>query len=239
MPLFARRIILIVIGSGIVIISLTPYLPVRVLSFPFFVFFSPGFLLLELAAKMVPPAVGQNLITDDREELWFFSTIGLAIAVALSLIRCFWHLWVSRKALTLTYSTLLVVLLSMSSANFALGDSFLNRGAQALIDLVLLVLGLIVISMLIRLRPKSPEGAIVQGCIVFLVFLQGIALPALFGLTGLLNWRNALSVAQAQSLKPAWMTALAAIVSAVVAILDYQATKKSVSEPGREKKIEI
>jgi hypothetical protein len=236
MPLLARRVILIVIGAGFVLLSLTPYLPVRVLSFPFFGLFSPGFVLLELADNLVPPAVGQNLITGDREEFWFFSTIGLAIAVALSLIHCFWNRRVSRKALALTYSILLVVLLTMSSANFALGDSFLNRGAQALIDLVLLVLGLIVISMLIRLRPQSPEGAVVRAGIVFLVFLQGVALPGLFGLIGLLNGQNALSVAQAQSIKPEWISAIAAIVSAVVAVLNYQATKRNVTELGGEKK---
>ena len=236
LPLLACRIILIAVGAGIVLISLTPYVSINDLYFPFLGLFSLGGGLLALADKLVTPVYGLNLNTTGREEFWFFSTTVLAVAVALSLIYCFWNRPVSHKRLTFMYSTFLVILLSMSSVNLAFGDSLLNRGAQVLIDLMLLVLGSIVILMLFRLGPKSMKGAVLRAVIVFLVFLQGVALPGLFGLFLLLAG-DAMSLAQTQSFNPAWISSAAAVASAVVAVITYRASKRTVFELGRRKQV--
>jgi hypothetical protein len=91
-----------------------------------------------------------------------------------------------------------------------------------LVDLVLVVLGLIVVAHLLRLRVESVEGGVVRSVIVFLVALQGIAIPGLWGLLWLLNWQNALTLQQSRELNPAWLSGIAAIISAAVSILTYR-----------------
>src|SRR5271156_161140 len=105
----ACRIVLVAVGAGIVLISLTPYVSITSLYFPFLGLFSLGGGLLGLADKLAPPVYGLDLHAGGHEEFWFFSTTGLAIAVALSLIYSFWNRPVSRKGLTFTYSAFLLI----------------------------------------------------------------------------------------------------------------------------------
>lgn len=235
MSILVRRAIILSVGVLIVLISLAPYLGVPALYWPFTGLYSGGLLLMSGADKLIPVgAPGQNLNTSDREIFKSLSTVGLALAASLSIVYCFWERRVKSKAITFSYFLFLIVLLSMSTANFAALDALLNRSAQALIDLVLVVLGLITTSVLIGIRPTSPSGAVIRAVVVFLLVLQGIALPAIYGLLWFLNWQNAVSLSQSRSLNPAWISAVAGAASAVTAVLNYRNSKKS--DPAQQEK---
>jgi len=118
-----------------------------------------------------------------------------------------------------------------------MGDALLNRKAQALIDLVLVILGLVVVVELLKMSPSSVPGQVLRGVIVFLVILQGLALPGIYGLLWLLNWQNAISAGQSKDLNPGWISGAAGGVSAVVAILNYRVTQRMSRDKDDEKKL--
>jgi hypothetical protein len=154
------------------------------------------------------------------------------MAAALSAVFCLWDRRPSKKAITISYFLFLVVLMSMSTANFAYGDMLLNRKAQALIDLTLVVLGSIVLLIFSQIRPASITGAVLRGLIVFLIALEGVVLPGLFGLLWLLNWQQVISAGASRDLNPGWISAVAAILSAGIAFLNYRNSQKTLQKSG-------
>jgi hypothetical protein len=113
----------------------------------------------------------------------------------------------------------------MSASNFAFGDALLNRKAQAFIDLILVTLGMIVLIELLKISPLSTRGVVLRAVIVFMVVLQAIALPGIYGLLWLLNWENAITTGQSKNLNPGWISAVAGCLSAFVAVLNYRSSK--------------
>lgn len=234
MSIRLRRIIILAAGALIILISLAPDLHIPFLYRPFLTLWWGGLHLMDATAKLFPPGPScQNLNTSHRDIFISLSRVGLALAISLSLVFCFWERRVTPRARTLPYFFFLILLLSLSTANFASLDSLLNRKAQALIDFVLVIIGLIVISVLIRMRPASPEATIIRAVVVFLVVLQGIALPGLWGLLWLLNWEGA--IPYHQTLNPAWISAIAAVASALIAALNYRNSKRQSMERERGK----
>jgi F0F1-type ATP synthase assembly protein I len=127
-----------------------------------------GLWLWGLADRLIPPgAPGQNLNTGARDAYLSLLVFGLGLATALSLIYCLWNRRPARKGVVGSYFIFLVMLMSMSTANFARGDELLNRKAQALIDLVLVTLGLIVVIELLQFRTNSTPGMVLRGIISF------------------------------------------------------------------------
>lgn len=231
MSIVARRILVSIAGALIVLMAVSPYLHWGPAVLSFIPMWSGGLLLMKGAETIFPPATGQNLNTNDRDLFLSLSAVGLALATALSLVMCFWSRPVQQKAITLTYLFFLIVLVSISTANFAALDALLNRKAQAFIDLVLVIVASVTMTALIHLKPSSPSGIVTRAIVVFLLTLQGIALPAIYGLLWLLNWENALTATQTRSFNPSWISALAAVASAVTATLNYQHTKQEATKP--------
>jgi hypothetical protein len=232
MRIAVRRIIVLTVAVAIVLISLAPYLGLRFLYRPFLALWDGGMALLGTAQRLIPEgAPGQNLNTSERDLFSSLSVVGLAVATALSVFLFFWNPRIKSKAITFVYFLFLSVLLCMSTANFAALDLLLNRRAQALIDLVLVVLGLITISILIRIEPQLSSQAIVRAVVIFLIALQGIALPAIYGLLWFLNWQNAITLSQSRNLNLAsWISAIAAASSAAIAVLSYRSSKHKTPE---------
>jgi hypothetical protein len=228
-----RRTLAICIGAVIFLIPLSLALNIPVLGYIFIKLWQGGLKLLEGVNALIPPGKpGQNLNTNDRETYQHLAILGLGMAAALSAVFCLWDRRPSKKAITISYFLFLVVLMSMSTANFAYGDMLLNRKAQALIDLTLVVLGSIVLLIFSQIRPASITGAVLRGLIVFLIALEGVVLPGLFGLLWLLNWQQVISAGASRDLNPGWISAVAAILSAGIAFLNYRNSQKTLQKSG-------
>jgi hypothetical protein len=223
-----RRALGICIGVLILLIPLSLSFDIPVLKDVFMRLWEGGLALLTAVNALVPPAKpGQNLNTNDRETYESLSMLGLSIAAALSVVFFLWDRNPSKKVITISYFLFLVVLMSMSTANFASGDMLLNRKAQALIDLVLVVLGSIVLLTLSRIRPASATGVVLQAVIMFLIAFEAVVLPGLLGFLWLLNWQQVISAGASQNLNPGWISGPAAIVSAGIAFLNYRSSQKT------------
>ncbi len=223
MTLKHRRILVSLVAIIVTVVGLAPFLQIRMLYTPFVLLWRGGLTLLGMVSSLIPPGKpGQNLNTNDRDLFVSSSVAGLAISTSLSLLFCFWNRAVASRARLVAYFAFLAVLVSMSTANFAAGDMLLNRKAQALIDLVLVLLGCIVIAQLLDLRPKSQAACILRGLIVFLIVLQGVAIPGIYGLLWFLNWQRAIDAGQSRNVNPGWISAAASALSATVSLLTYR-----------------
>jgi hypothetical protein len=236
MTIRTRRIVVCGGAAAVFVVLAAPALHIPILDHAAVYFWLGGLWLWGLADRLIPPgAPGQNLNTSARDAFLSLSVFGLGLATALSLIYCLWNRRTTKKAVVVSYFVFLITLTSMSTANFAMGDALLNRKAQALIDLVLLTLGLIVVIELLQIRPSSTPGLVLRTVIVFLIILQGIALPGIYGLLWLLNWQNAITVGQSKNFNPGWISAAAGVSSAVIAILNYRASQHTARDAADKK----
>ena len=232
MTVKARRAIACSVAAIVLLMTFAPFFNIPFLGDPVAALWIGGQYLLGAADHLIPPgAPGQNLNTNvDRGTFESLSVFGLGIAMSLSVVYCFWDRRPTKTAILVSYFLFLGVLMSLSTANFAMGDSLLNRKAQALIDLVLVIIGSIVVLELLQLRPTSNTGVVLRTAVVFLIVFQGITIPAFFGLLWFLNWENIIGATATENLNPAWFSALAGLVSAIVAVLNYRNAQKTLRE---------
>jgi hypothetical protein len=181
-----------------------------------------GLGLLNWAADIFPAVSGSghNINTSGRDVVQSASFFGLGLATALSLVLCCWTPGAYQRWLRTSYLAFLAVLMSLSTANFAMGDQLLDIRAQALIDLVLVVLGLVVVAELWKIRPTSTAGHVLRFILMFLIVLQGVLLPGAFGLLWWLRFQGVTG-----DPNPAWISSGAAVCSAVIAVLNFLRSK--------------
>jgi hypothetical protein len=238
-----RRIVGCSIAALILLIMLGPLLRIPLFQYVGSWLFWGGLRLLGVAHHLIPPGVpGQNLNTSqDRDTYLSVAFVGFGVAFALSVVYCLWDRTITKKAMIFSYFAFLIVLMSASTANFAMGDMLLNRKAQAFIDLVLVILGLIVVIELLHIRPTSTTGVVLRAVVVFLIVMQAVALPGIYGVLWFLNWQNAISNGQSRNFNPGWISAIASAVSLVVAILNFRSSKAALeaAAPKDEQRIKL
>jgi hypothetical protein len=226
-----RRIVSLCGAALILLFTLAPILGIPGIGHFMLWLWVGGLSLLGAANALIPPgSPGQNLNTSMRSAFESLSFCSLGLAASLSVVYYFWDRRPTKTAVTVSYFVFLLVLMSMSTANFSAGDMLLNRKAQALIDLVLVILGFIVVIDLLQIRPRSTTGVVLRAVTVFLITLQGIATPGFLGLFWLLNWENIISKTATEHLNPAWFSAAAGMVSAIVAMLNFQSTRNKLKD---------
>jgi hypothetical protein len=203
-----------------VVVSVAAF--IMLLTGPLFSLFG-GLAFVRLLDIIVPPGIpGQNLSPRfDTETCWRFSFVWLSIAAAASFAFVLWDRRPTQRSTLFTYLASLLVLLPMSAVNFASGDSLMNRKGQMLLDVLLVICGSVSVMQLSRLRPQSIAGAVVQSLILFVLTLEAILVPGIYGLLFALNWQHLISLAATPELSPSWVTAFGSVVSAVFAAMSY------------------
>src|SRR5437016_14284868 len=124
MSIKKRRIVVCSVAALTLFVSLSPILRIPIVADYASFLWLGGFWLLNTADQAIPPGqAGQNLnSTLDRDTYQSFAMFGLGLALSLSIVYCFWHYRPTKKSITISYFAFLVVLMSMSAANFAMGD---------------------------------------------------------------------------------------------------------------------
>jgi hypothetical protein len=116
----------------------------------------------------------------------------------------------------------LAVLLPMSLANYWSGDFFVPRWQQALIDVVLVVLGSTAAIMLSRFRSADVGARVLKAVGLFLLVMESVAVPGIYAILWILNWQKAISSAHSRDFGPGWISAVAALGALVVSVLTYR-----------------
>jgi len=173
---------------------------------------------------------------------WDLSFLGFALLAGLSSILLLWDKWPSTKTRYILYVCLLIVLLPISTANIWGGDCFIAPPVQAIIDLILVVLGAIAIGLLWGISPDSVDGKVIKGVTVFLLALFVVIVPAVYGVLYLLYKFHWIEADNNVANIPDWIKALTSIPAAVIAGIDYlkgrnpESSKSDVTNVRRHKK---
>lgn len=238
LPTKVRRAFSVAIAVLLLLVALAPYLGITVLARPFLWLWSGGMKLLAASDRVFPPgSPGQNLNTSERDMFLSTSSVGLALATALSVVLCFWSKPIRAKTATFCYLSLMVVLVSISTANFNAGDMLLNVRAQAVIDLVLVAVASMSVLVLLRIRPETTTGIVVRAIVVFLLCFEGIALPGIYFVIWLLYVQRFVTLKQTWGMNPGWISAMAGLFSAAIAALNYLKAKRDVEQDAQKPKI--
>ena len=153
-----------------------------------------------------------------------FAFLGVAVAAAVSFSLLAWERRPKRYVLETIYWILLAVALPMSVTNFWGSDMFVSRIQQAWLNLVLCFLGVACCAHLAFARPASFSAGVLRAFAIFFLATQAVFLPGIYAVLFWLNWQNAISLSQTQSLTPGWISAASGIGGLIVSILQYRRT---------------
>ncbi len=151
---------------------------------------------------------------------------GLLLVCALSIVPgiivfiAVTRLGRQQRLRTLAYSLLWLVLIPASFYNFAHADMLMSFGAQAVADLVMVFLSLIILTELWKFQLVSVDAQILRGIAIFLLLFAGVLIPAIYaGIWILFELGAVHSIHYRPSVE--WVSAAGGIVSAAVAVLNY------------------
>jgi asparagine N-glycosylation enzyme membrane subunit Stt3 len=150
------------------------------------------------------------------------SYVGVALVGALALTLLFWERrprsWVSPLLFTLS----LFVALTLSLVNYISGDFFVPRSQQAVIDLILVFMGLVCISMLLRFKVSSVSGRVLKALTIGVLCLEAVAIPGVYALLWTLNAQRLIALGDTQNANPGWISALTSVGSLLVGDATYR-----------------
>jgi hypothetical protein len=160
------------------------------------------------------------------------SFIGLTLAGGASFAMFVIDLTRRRRFSVAFYWILLLVILPLSVANYWAGDFFAERWKQALLDGVLVFLGLVAVFRMVACNFSSVPARIAQALVVGLLALNAVLIPAAFGIIWLLNIEGVIKKASdADGWSPSWITAVTGVISLGVSILTFRHTVRKDTPP--------
>jgi hypothetical protein len=156
-----------------------------------------------------------------------FAWLGLVLAAGTSFALFTIEPVGKRKLSVLFYGIIFILLLPLSVANYYPIDFWTERVRQAIFDVLLVLLGLAAIQRLLTYNVSSVLGGITRGLTIFLLGVGAVIIPAIYSIIWFLNASAiAKNAAQTDGFQPSWISVVAGIVSAVVAVLTYRCNRE-------------
>lgn len=155
-----------------------------------------------------------------------FAVLGLSLAAGSAFALLAWPGTNAPWRVQAIFWILLALTLPLSVLNYWGRDSFVSRGTQALVDLVLVLLSTVAALNLARVAARETATVALRGIALFFIVFQGALIPALYATLWLLNWQSAISKADSDSFAPGWISAVCAVGSLCVSGAQYVLAKK-------------
>jgi hypothetical protein len=128
-----------------------------------------------------------------------------------------------RKLAVAGYAFLLAFLLPLSVANYISIDFSTERLRQAIFDIVLVLLGLAAVQRLVTYHAVSIPGRITRSITLFLLAGCAVIIPGIYAVIWFLNAGEiAKAAAKVHGFRPSWISGVAGVVAAALAILTYR-----------------
>ena len=150
---------------------------------------------------------------------------GVCAAAGLSFVFILWDRRPGQRRITAIFWIFFALLLPLAMLNYMQGDIFVSRMKQAMVDGIIVFLGIVILSSLVSLKPASTASRVLQVLAMIFVAAQAVFVPAILGTLWLLNWERAISLADSRNFAPGWITAAAGVASLAVAILQFRRSK--------------
>lgn len=153
---------------------------------------------------------------------------GVSLAAGFVFAAFMWDGRRSKWASGAAFWILLGLVLPMAVANYWSADGYNTRTKQAVVDLVLVVLGSLCAVSLASMRTESITAHVLNAVGLALLVMEAILIPGIYGVLWLLNAQRAISLADTQSLSPGWVSAVAAVGGLAISILNFRKATGSV-----------
>lgn len=230
MKLVIRRLILI----GITLILITAVIIISLFG---------GAILKRLIEFIVPPGKpGQNIIPYfDIEFFWQLSFISFIVAFIFSMFYLFWSPGIYKKKLFIPFLIFLITLMSFSIINFLTFDQLMHRWAQAIIDLIIIFLGLTVLQYLLKLSPRTYVGITFHTIIVFIIVLEALIIPGIYAIIFIFNLQGLINHSSTIGFGMGWISIISYIITTGIAVINVIKNKENIKcdKSEEEKKIKV
>jgi len=202
--------------------------------------FLTGWLVAKTVNVLAPPAgvptpaqsdscrrrLSNNINPSVQFPFYRLSLAGMSLTIGLAIILLGWNARPTATAKTIIFGSVLILLLAISTANFATGDALVRRSAQAVINLVMVFFGLVAVVEITQLRFSSSSGKVLQGMVIFGLLFQAIGLPLLFSIV---FWLDRQGVCP-REISYGWVAAVSGIASTIISLLTYKRNKGGSTE---------
>jgi hypothetical protein len=158
------------------------------------------------------------------------SYVGVCIAGGLSFAALTWDGPRGRRGTAVVFWTLLVLVLPLSVANYWSADAYAARSKQALIDVILVFLGVVCGASLASIRTDSRAASTLKAMALFLLVMEAVCVPAVYALLWFLNAQNAVSRGTTEGFNPGWVSAVASLGALCVSVLNYRVSQRRTVE---------
>lgn len=126
--------------------------------------------------------VTDNINTNDYGPIKsLVAVVALSLCVGGAVGALLWERQVSDKKEMVLATIGFIVVMIISGANFWVDDQLINRSAQVLLDVVLIICGLTTLLILRQWRPSRPFHQVVRLVGAACISIYGVLLPAFFG----------------------------------------------------------
>jgi len=203
-----RKLSLVLISILILLTSVTVFIPQTYLN-------KKAYSIAEKMNEIIKPGdPGQNINITFHNSNGFFKGAFFFIGISLIsvIILFFWKGTLQKWKAKFATIVFMIILFVMSSLNYSYHDRLWKLQLQALLDFILVFLGLVVLQYLYKLRTESEHLKAFLWLSYFTVCLFGILLPFLFGT---LYFLNSLGIT-IDNINDKWITAPLAIISVLI-----------------------
>lgn len=188
--------------------------------------------------KGLASEIGQGAVYKKFGDIYTsLSVLGLAVSGGVTFTVFFWESNPPPWRIQIIYWLLLVFLVPLSYLNFWSNDIFVDRGQQAILDVIQALLGSLCLMNLFKVHATTIEIIVLRAFAVFFLAGQGIFVPALFAAIWLLNQEGLVGLASSRDIGPGWVTIIATFASLAVAVMQYRLAgrKQTVETTGKNK----
>jgi len=168
-------------------------------------------------------APGKNVTPSTFSAFYQLSFLGICLATASSVVVFFWDARPAKRARIAICFIVLIVLVPLSAVNFHYGDYLMTGWAQAVLDFVLVCVGLTAVFVVWEFEVQGVFVRVVKAMVVFLLLLESVVLPGMYAILWLLWWQGVPVNGATDHI----VSGTAATVSAVIAVINFAHKRKS------------
>ncbi|MDF1738660.1 MAG: toll/interleukin-1 receptor domain-containing protein [Verrucomicrobiales bacterium] len=143
----------------------------------------------------------------------FWGIFGISTAGGFAFAFLYWDRRPVQWKVQLCFWLFFFLILPLSVLNYWSADTYVSRSKQALIDLVLVFLGVVVVLLIARIKAKTIPARVLQWMAVYFIALQAVLIPAIYASLWWLNWQEAISAANTKDWTPGWISVTGAILA--------------------------
>lgn len=169
-------------------------------------------------------------LPDPNSPFYVFFVVTLCLTAGLSVMALLWSKRPNYRVRLFVYVILLAGLLPVAVYNYAHADYLVNRSAQAMLNVFLVVAGAVVVVELLLRPATTRDGLIVQALAACFLSLTAVFIPGSFSAIWLLNRLGVISEDAARDISLPALSTILGCLSAIIGFLKFRREASGISK---------